>query len=226
MKAVQQITLKCGTVLRLSDIEVSGISYVPCGEVNGKDQPLLTFAHLWGKRRHVTRKAYGAKWNAYTTRDMTGVQLMTGFPTYRRVGKSDYLYYTSLDIERRMIENYPDEVERIRKLYEDNVTGTPCILATKSDGLRLDAYTSYVGKKMSFRDDTKKMLFEFLADKCLTRIDHRYAMVSGSLLNIPTLPKDALQEIYHIINTIAAEESTADDKPRTVVEKPNSVNSI
>ena len=62
------------------------------------------------------------------------------------------------------------------------------------------------------------MLFEVLADKCLTRIDPRYAMVSGSLLDIPTLPKKTLQEIYHIIASIASEEST-DEKPRTVVEK-------
>ena len=88
----------------------------------------------------------------------------------------------------------------------------------KSDGLRLDAYTEYVGKKMSFKDDEQKMLFEILADKCLTRIDHRYAMISGSLLDIPTLPKETLQEIYYIIASIASEEST-NEKPRTVVEK-------
>ena len=211
------LILKCGTHLTLSDLEKANLSYVPCGQVNGKDQPLLTFAHLWGHRNHITRQTYGKKWFGYSMRNMNGVQLMTGFSSYRRVGKSDYLYYTSLDIERRMIENYPDEVERIRKLYEDNVIGTPCILATKSDGLRLDAYTDYVGKKMSFRDDTKKMLFEVLADKCLTRIDHRYAMVSGSLLNIPTLPKETLQDIYHIISEIATHEQS-DSKPREIVE--------
>jgi len=212
-----QITLKCGTVVYLADIEDAGISYVPCGEVNGEDQPLLKFAHLWGQRIHVTRQTYGKKWNGYALRDMTGVQLMTGFPTYKRSGKLDYLYYTSLDIERRMIESYPDEVAKIRKLYEDHLIGTPCILATKSEGLRLDAYTPYVGKKMSFKDEDGKMLFEVLADKCLARIDHRYAMVSGSLLDLPTLPRETLQEIYHHINAIATEEST-DNTPRTVVE--------
>ena len=105
-----EITLKCGTVLHLADLDTAGLSYVPCGQVNGEDQPLLKFAHLWGHRNHVTRQTYGKKWNAYSLRDMTGVQLMTGFPTNKRSGRLGYLYYTSIDIERRMIENYPDEV--------------------------------------------------------------------------------------------------------------------
>jgi hypothetical protein len=151
MKPNRYITLKCGTEIQLVDLEAVGVSYVPCGQVNDKDQPLLKFAHLWGHRRSVTRQTYGKKWNAYTTRDMTGVQLMTGFPTYKRSGRLDYLYYTSIDIERRMIENSPDAVAKIRTLYEENVDGSPCILSTKSDGLRLDAYTEYVGKKNVFQ---------------------------------------------------------------------------
>lgn len=212
-----EITLKCGTVLRLDDLDTAGLSYVPCGQVNGEDQPLLKFAHLWGHRNHVARQTYGKKWFGYSMRNMNGVQLMTGFPTFKRSGGLGYLYYTSLDIEARMIENYPDEVAKIRNLYQENVSGEPCILSTKSNGLRLDAYTEYVGKKMSFKDDEQKMLFEILADKCLARIDHRYAMVSGSLLDIPTLPKSTLQEIYHIIAAIATHEQS-DSKPREVVE--------
>lgn len=218
MQSDRYITLKCGTVLRLSDLEAAGLSYVPCGQINGEDQPLLKFAHLWGHRRHVTQQTYGKKWNTFTVGNMTGVQLMTGFPTYKRTSRTGYLYYTSIDIERRMIDNFPEDVAKIRTLYEENVEGSPCILATKSDGLRLDAYTEYVGKKMAFTDEDSKMLLEVLANKCLTRIDHRYAMIRGSLLDIPTLPKETLQEIYHLIAGIASEEST-DEKPRTVVEK-------
>lgn len=208
-----QITLGCNSVVTLSDLDTAKISYVPCNS----EQPLLKYASLHGKRQHIGKAAYGKKWNAYTTRNMTGVQLMCGKPTFKRIGRTGYLYYTSLDIERRMIEKFPDEVAQIRKLYEDNLTGIPCILTTKSDGLRLDAYTEYVGKKMSFRDETGEMLFEVLADKCLARIDHRYTMLSGSLLEMPTLSKEALQEIHGIICEVATTE-TADDKPREVVE--------
>ena len=218
MQSDRHITLKCGTVLRLSDLEAAGLSYVPCGQINGEDKPLLSFGHIWGHRRHITHQTYDKKWNAFTIGNMTGVQLMTGFPTYKRGDGYLYLYYTSIDIERRMIDNCPEAVAKIRTLYEENVEGSPCILATKSDGLRLDAYTEYVGKKMSFKDASGKMLFEVLAHKCLARIDHRYAMISGSILNIPTLPKATLQKIYHIIAEISTHEQS-DDKPREVVEK-------
>ena len=213
----QNFRLKCGTVVSLVDLESAQISFVPCGQVDGEDQPILKFAHLWGHRRRVTRQTYGKNWNPYKLRGMNGVQLMTGFPTYKHGEGNLYLYYTSLDIEARMIENFPDEVAQIRKLYEDNLTGSACILSTKSEGLRLDAYTEYVGKKMSFKDANGKMLFEVLAEKCLARIDDRYAMVSGSVLEIPTLAKATLQEIYHIIAGIATHEQS-DSKPREVVE--------
>ena len=192
----RDITLQCGTRITLADLEANGLSYVPCGKVDGKDQPLLKFSSLWGQRGCVTKKTYGKKWNAYSTRGMTGIQIMTGKPTYKRVGKTGYLYYTSIDIESRMLELFPDTVAQIQKLYEDSVIGTPCVIKTKSDGLRLDAYTEYVGKKMSFKDDEQEMLFEILADKCLARIDARYSIVSGSVLDMPTLPKkDASRDI-------------------------------
>lgn len=217
MLSDRQITLKCGTILRLADLEAAGLSYVPCGQFNGEDQPLLAYAHLWGSRKQVTLASFGKKANAWTLSNMTGVQLMTGWPTYKSSEQYYYLYYTSLDIERWMIEHFPEEVARIRTLYQENITGSPCILETKSGGLRLDAYTEYVGKKISFKDEEGKMLFEILAAKCLTRVDHRYAMVSGSLLNIPTLPKKILQDIYHITAAIATQENT-DAPSREVVE--------
>lgn len=212
----QQITLKNGTEISLSDLEAARLSYVPCGLVKGKDQPLLSFAHLWGKRNRVTRETYGKKWNAYTTADMTGVQLMTGFPTYRRDGLIDYLYYNSIDIETHMINLYPEMVAEIQQLYERSCEGEPCIIATKSGGLRLDGYTSYVGKKIAFKDDG--MLLEVLADKCLARLDNRYAIIQGSILEMPAYPVSVLQEIHRIVSEVATEQAS-DGKPREVVEQ-------
>ena len=211
------ITLKCGTVYSLTDLEDAKLSYVPCGEVDGKDQPILKFSHLWSERRHITRETYGKNWNAFTTADMSGIQIMTGFPTYRRAGKG-YIYYTSLDVEAHFVEQYSDHVQRIRSIYEENVIGDPCILKTKSGGLRLDAYTPYVGSKMSFQDDSGKMLFEMLGQKCLARLDGRYEMITGSLLDMPTLPKSALHEIYYVVSEVATKEQS-DEKPREVVGK-------
>lgn len=209
-----EITLGCGRVIALDDLEKAKLSYVPCNE----EHPLLKFASFLGKRVHIGKAAYGKKWNAYTTRDMTGVQLMCGKPTYKRSGRTGYLYYTSLDIEARLLTEYPDIAEQIQTIYRDKCEGTPCLLQTKSDGLRLDAYTPYCGKKWAFKDDGG-MLLEVLADKCLARIDHRYSMLSGSLLEMPTLPIEALQEIHGIISEVATTETTADDKPREVVER-------
>ena len=48
-----EVILKCGTRLSLSDLEAAGLSYVPCGEVDGKDQPILAFGHLWNQRKQV-----------------------------------------------------------------------------------------------------------------------------------------------------------------------------
>ena len=33
MQPDRHITLKCGTVLRLADLETAGLSYVPCGQI-------------------------------------------------------------------------------------------------------------------------------------------------------------------------------------------------
>ena len=223
----RHIILKCGTVLRLADLEAAGLSYVPCARLpNAKgemeDRPYFTFANLWGQRSQVTLSSYGRKANAWAMAkwqhsEFPGVQLMTGKPTYRPSGKATYLYYSSIDIEAHMIESYPEQVAEIQQRYEASVDGTPCILATKSGGLRLDAYSEYVGKKMSFKDNDG-MLLEILADKCLARIDSRYSMIQGSILDMPTLPKETLQDIHQIISEIATVEES-DNKPREVVEK-------
>ncbi|MEH0007937.1 MAG: helix-turn-helix domain-containing protein [Flavobacteriales bacterium] len=213
---MDKIRLGCGTEILLSALDAAKISYVPCGTVDGKDQPLLKYAHLHGKRQHVTRETYGKKWNAHTTSDMTGVQLMCGKPTYKRHGRTGYLYYNSIDIEARLGTEYPEVAAQITTVYREACEGAPCEIQTKSGGLRLDAYTPYSGKKWAF-SDAGGMLLEVLADKCLARIDHRYQMLSGSLLEMPTLPKEALQEIHGIISEVATTES-ADENPREVVE--------
>ena len=213
--------------MRFPDLEEAGLSFVPCARLpNDKgemgDRPYFTFANLWGKRSQVTLSSYGRKANTsamakWQNSEFPGVQIMTGKPTYRRFGRTGYLYYTSIDIEAHMIASYPEQVAQIQKLYEDAADGTPCILATQSGGLRLDAYTEYVGKKMSFKDEGG-MLLEILADKCLARIDSRYGMIQGSILEMPTLPKKTLQNVYHILSEIATVEES-DSEPREVVEK-------
>lgn len=198
------IQLKCGTQYFLTDLEQAGVSYVPCGQIDGKDQPLFAYSHLWGEKRQVTLSSYGRKAHARPMLKMTGVQIMTGYPTYRRVGRTGYIYLNDIDIEERLIEQFPDHYQRICEVYREHVEGAPCEIETKSGGYRLSAYTPYGGKKIAFEDPNtpkgeKPMMLEIFAQKGLSRIDHRYSQAAGSLLDIPTLPKSALMEIHNII---------------------------
>ena len=200
MQPDRHITLKCGTVLRLADLETAGLSYVPCGHVNGEDQPLFPYAQLWGDRKQVTLATYGKKANSWSLDRMTGVQLMTGAPTYRRVSAVDY-YLVDFDIEKYLIDTYPEIVERLLDCYRASCDGTPCIVRTKSGGLRLSAFAPYLDKKRAFKNEGG-MLLEIFSQKGLSRLDGRYAMVEGSVLDMPELPKTALQDIHAVISDL------------------------
>ena len=183
---MKKITLGCGTVITLSQLEEAGISYVPCGQVNGKDQPLLKYAHLLKARKQVTRETYGKKWYGYGIKDANGVQLMTGKPSSRPAPENQFYYYTSLDIEKRMRKEHPSLVDKIVEIYHNGITGTPCEIETKSGGLRLDCYSLYLGKKIPFQNDSG-MLFEILAGGSLVRLDARYQIRDGSVLDLPIM---------------------------------------
>ena len=213
------ITLKCGTHLSLSNLEAAGLSYVPCGTVNGKDQPLLSYKHLWGTRRQVDLETYGKKGNSWNLRQMTGVQIMTGYPTYQSDSNSPdkYGYLVDIDIEKYMLEKHAKHVESIISVYKESCDNTPCIVETKSGGRRLSAYCAYLDPKREFKDDSGEMLLEIFSIKGLSRLDHRYSVIEGSILDLPTIPKSALQDIYAIITEVAVEKKH-DAKPRQVVE--------
>ena len=214
-----EITLKCGTRLSLEDFEEAGLSYVPCGEVDGKDQPILSFGHLWNQRKQVVLKTYGKLANAWRLSDMTGVQIMTGNPTYRADTSSPtgFNHLTDIDIESKLLREYPDIVSRIIEVYRQACDRTPCIIKTKSDGHRLSAFTALLDSKREFKNESDDMLLEIFSERALSRLDNRYAMIEGSVLDIPTIPKSTIQDIHGIISEVATEKKH-DSKPREVVE--------
>ena len=216
MQSDRRITLKCGTVIRLADLETVGLSYVPCGQVDGEDRPLFAYAHLWGNKRQVTLTSYGKKANPWTLSRMTGVQLMTGAPTYRSRSPVDH-YLVDIDIEKHLIDDHPEIVGKILARYRSGCEGTPCIVETKSGGLRLSAFSPYLGRKYAFEDEDG-MLLEIFSEKGLSRLDGRYAMVEGSILDIPVLPKTVLQEIHAVVSDIASEK-VSQTSERTVVSE-------
>ena len=214
-----EITLKCGTRLSLADLEAAGLSYVPCGSINGEDQPLFPYAHLWGNRQQVTLASYGRRANAWSLSRMNGVQLVTGNPSFRSDTSSPdgYLYLTDIDIERRLIDTYPGIVDRIVDVFRDACDHTPCIIETKSGGRRLSAFAPYLDSKREFKDAEDGMLLEIFSVKGLSRLDDRYAVLEGSILDIPVIQKSALQEIHGIISEVAIEKKH-EFSERNVVE--------
>lgn len=217
MQSERYITLKCGTVIRLADLETAGLSYVPCGQVDGEDQPLFAYAHFWGNKQQVTLTSYGKKANPWTLSHMTGVQLMTGTPTYRIRSPVDH-YLVDIDIEKHLINDYPEIVDNILARYRAGCEeGTPCIVETKSGGLRLSAFSPYLGRKYAFEDEGG-MLLEIFSEKGLSRLDGRYAMVEGSILEMPTLEKNVLQEIHATISEVTPEKRVQTSE-RTVVSE-------
>ena len=214
-----EIALKCGTRLSLEDLEAAGLSYVPCGEVDGKDQPILAFGHLWNQRKQVVLKTYGKLANAWRLSDMTGVQIMTGNPTYRADTSSPtgFNHLTDIDIESKLLREYPDIVSRIIEVYRQSCDRTPCIIKTKSDGRRLSAFTALLDSKREFQNESDDMLLEIFSERALSRLDNRYAMIEGSVLDIPTIPKSTIQEIHSIISEVVTEKKH-DSKPREIVD--------
>ena len=212
------ITLRCGTVLALSDVEDAGLSYVPCGQIEGKDQPLLAYSHLWDIRRQVMLESYH-KVSAWTLPNMTGVQLMTGLPSYRPSENSPtgYIHLADIDIERKLIDAHPDIVDGIVDVYRSYCDRTPCIVETKSGGRRLSAFSDYLDPKREYHAGDGDMLMEMFSLKGLSRLDHRYAILEGSIFDLPIIPKTALQEIHAIISEVATHKQHS-KRDRGVVE--------
>ena len=141
-RKMKQITLGCGTVITFDQLETAGISYVPCNY----DQPLLKYSHFLDTSKQVTRQSYSKEWNPYKLSAMTGVQIMTGKPTYRNInGHQEFLL--DVDIEHRLVERYPNHVQRIIQTYKDACSGVPCVIQTKSGGRRLSGFTSKTQRK-------------------------------------------------------------------------------
>ena len=207
-----QVKLACDTTYQLQDIEAAGLSYVPCSH----EQPILKFAHLWDSALQVNLDSYGDEAHRRKLSGMKGIQIMTGKPTKRMNGEI-LEYLIVLDIESRLFTEYPDIAGEIRDIYGSACDGSPCIIESKSEGLHLYAYCEYFDKKQSFKNRDGKMLLEFLSQQCLSRVDDRYRIKAGDLLNIPSIDKSALQQIHQLLSTIAPQE-TASNTPSRIVE--------
>lgn len=211
------VTLACDTNIPLAELEAQGISYVPCTH----QTPILKFAHLWDVRSQVNLSSYENA-HGWKLEGMNGVQIMTGLPTYLPDSDSPdgYQYLTLLDVEARFIERYPDAFNEIENLYRSGCESTPCIVQSKSGGRHYYFFCPYLAPKIEFQDaDEKKMLVEVFSRKGLGRLDDRYRMVEGSILNSPHLPKSVLQQIYTSVAGVAVERQHQNPDDAPVVER-------
>ena len=210
------VQLKNGVSIPLDMLTKAGISYLPCGLSAGEWQPLVRHAHLWETKTTISLDTF-KRGGIAAARKMTGIQIFTGFPTNRQISRTDFLYLNDIDIEKRFIDVYRHLYQQVRDIYFNRLEGNALEIETKSGGRRLSAFTPYVGHKLSFRD-TEGMLLEVFAFRGLSRLDHQYTLLEGSFSAIPTLPKHAIQDIYHLMSEVSTQE-THQGKPREVVGK-------
>ena len=207
-----RFSLACGTTLEFKDIEAASLSYLPCTH----EKPLFKYAHLWDSPTQINLDNFPGA-HGWNMKGFQGVQIFTGKPTKRyRDGITEYL--TVLDVEVRLLERYPDLYQQIEQAYHHNIDGTPFVIQTKRGGRQFYGYVpEYHEQKREFKDvGDKEMLLEFLSDKCLARIDDRYRIETGSLLNIPTLSKETLLSIYHLVCPYAKADQVSDHPTQTV----------
>ena len=190
METFPTITMKCGTEVDLLELMGSDISYVPCTY----ETPLFKWGSLSKRDDAVSMLSF--KMTDWQRSTMTGIQIFTGHPSNR-----DGEYLTDIDIERRLLEHYPQVCDEIVNGYKD-VADTPCIIETKSGGLRLSAFCLYLDSKRYY-EDHGGMLLEIFSIGSLSRIDDRYSQLSGSLYNLPSIPKSFLQNIHSLISEYA-----------------------
>ena len=195
------VSFKDGKTYSLEDLDSHGLSYIPFGVVDAKEQPMFSFKHLWGERSQITLGSFGK--HSWVMPKMKGIQIFTGKPTYRCVGKTDYIYLTDIDIERKLVDAFPEHLKRIGKTYRAHIQGKPCIVKTKSGGYRLSAFTAYCGKKFSFVKGSD-MLLEIFSTHGMSKVDERYSLLEGCLLDIPAMSKEGLQQIYQIASEVGA----------------------
>lgn len=184
---IDSFKLKSGERIYLSDLEKHGLSYVPC---DYKSPAVDRYAHLWNQRKQVTLASYGetvTDW--YVFKQMQGVQIMTGQPTFlpSETSPIGFLYLMDFDIETLLKTRYPEHYKRLLgTIYELHGDRTPCHIETKSNGDRFSLYGPGFGKKVSYTDKMSgEMLFEFFSKNGLSRLDNRYGIVKGSLFDIP-----------------------------------------
>ena len=212
--------LKNGRTYTLAELEQAGLSYVPCYP----DSPIFSYKELRDIGNQITLDDYRKKadnkiaWTLakWKSREDSGVQIFTGRNSTRIRDGIPY-FLTDFDIEKLLIDTYPQDYEKILSIYRNNADGAaPVETKTKSGGMRLSVYTPKMSEKISFVNHDDDMLIEIFSNKGLSRYDNRYTIESGCLLDIPFLSVKAACEIYDVAKEIGKEKKARQGVADTV----------
>ena len=66
----------------------------------------------------------------------------------------------------------------------------------------MSSFTAFCGPKISWRNAKEQMLIEIFALHGMSKVDRRYTQISGSILDIPEVPKSSIAEIYNLAEQV------------------------
>ena len=192
-----QYTLYCARnyPVRLNDIELADISFMPIGRAPEHDHGPRSF----GGERFLERQGISS-WAMEHWDKSWGIQVYTGIPSER-----DGARWHDLDFKYEAIYAAPDAVYAcIAALV--NVVENPLLTLSESGGLRFscrvsdylhpntDAERAYIYKHTPTAEDPHQteVYLEILAEHGYSTWDARYEILLGNLLEPPVIPQEIL----------------------------------
>lgn len=181
--------------VKLHDLEEAEISLMPIGRAYQYDQ----LPHDFSGDRFKTRQ-YWRDWNMRLWHTSWGIRIYTGIPS-----QSGDAHWHDFEFSYKAICDTPNDVYTcIQKLC--NAVVNPLLVITKSGGLRFSCrvpdylHLNTKEKRLYVYNDTQKsesdyqrdVYLEVLGEKAHSAWDARYEIVTGDILNPPTISKEIL----------------------------------
>ena len=252
-----ELRLGCGTCFRTGDLVKQDLTLLyGTSEISGA---IHKYAGILKETDNIPVNLRHADYNLnnlYLDRgNINSVQIVTGRLSRKKFGKPfkrpdrlqeyykerqkpSWHYLTDIDIEVELITQLPQLVEQIKTLYREDVKALdnePCIIQTKSGGIRLTGYVPELLKKKKIfkvhsdlETDQKQasVMLEIFGDKNYSRVNHKYSMLEGSLLNIPQLSEDFIENVERLLNNNGLINESAFKKIKKPIVNKNAVKPI
>ena len=204
--------------LLLHDLEQADISFMPIGQAPEFDQGP---AYRGGTR--LLRRQGTLNWEPRRWFSSWGIQIYTGTPSAR-----DGANWHDIEFTYRAIRDAPDAVVACLDALA-NAVMNPLLTLLKGGGLRFSCRVpdylhpnttdakQYVHKHLPDIDHhrDRDIYVEIIGDKGYTRWDARYEILTGSLLDPPTISKDVLFAFLDVLRELLHEPAPASELDTT-----------